>query len=83
MEEFLTNAFNTGDIKVILVAAILYVIIYLQRNNTKKSRDDDRDKLITRLTLIENEIDRIKALDLDAKLAQIMTDLNWIKEKLK
>jgi hypothetical protein len=83
MEEFLTNAFNTGDIKVILVAAVLYVIIYLQRNNTKKSRDDDRDKLITRLTLIENEIDRIKALDLDAKLAQIMTDLNWIKEKLK
>lgn len=83
MEEFLTNAFSTGDIKVILVAAVLYVIIYLQRNNTKKSRDDDRDKLITRLTLIENEIDRIKALDLDAKLAQIMTDLNWIKEKLK
>lgn len=83
MEEFLTNAFNTGDIKVILVAAILYMIIYMQRNNTKKSRDDDRDKLITRLTLIENEIDRIKSLDLDAKLAQIMTDLNWIKEKLK
>lgn len=83
MEEFLTNAFNTGDIKVILVAAILYMIIYMQRNSTKKSRDDDRDKLITRLTLIENEIDRIKALDLDAKLAQIMTDLNWIKEKLK
>ena len=83
MEEFLTNAFNTGDIKVILVAVILYMIIYMQRTNTKKSRDDDRDKLITRLTLIENEIDRIKALDLDTKLAQIMTDLNWIKEKLK
>ena len=83
MEVFLTNAFNTGDIKVILVAAILYMIIYMQRNNTKKFRDDDRDKLITRLTLIENEIDRIKALNLDAKLAQIMTDLNWIKEKLK
>ena len=59
------------------------MIIYMQRNNTKKSRDDDRDKLITRITLIENEIDRIKGLDLDTKLAQIMTDLNWIKEKLK
>lgn len=83
MEELITKAFDTGDLKVIIVAAILYMIIYMQRNNTKKSRDDDRDKLITRITLIENEIDRIKGLDLDTKLAQIMTDLNWIKEKLK
>lgn len=83
MEELITKAFDTGDFKLIIVAAILYVVIYLQRNNTKKSRDDDRDKLITRLTLVENEIDRIKALDLATKLAQIQTDLSWIKEKLK
>lgn len=89
MEELITKAFDTGDLKVIIVAAILYVVIYLQRNNTKKSRDDDRDKLITRLTLVENEIDRIKALDLDARLASIETSLKYIqmllegKEKLK
>lgn len=82
MEEFLANAFNTGDIKIIAVAAIVYVIIYLQRNNTKKSRDDDREKMATRIVLLEEKVEKIEELDLSSKLASIMTDLNWIKQKL-
>jgi hypothetical protein len=83
MEELLTNAFSTGDIKIIVVAAILYVIIYMQRKDTKNKRDEDRDNLDKRVSLIENEIQEIKNLDLASKLAQIQTDLSWIKEKLK
>lgn len=82
MDQIVEQLISSGPVGIVC-AAVVYLVITVQRNNTKKSRDDDRDKLITRLTLIENEIDRIKALDLDAKLAQIMTDLNWIKEKLK
>ena len=82
MDQIVEQLISSGPVGIVCAAAV-YLVITIQRNNTKKSRDDDRDKLITRLTLIENEIDRIKALDLDAKLAQIMTDLNWIKEKLK
>lgn len=82
MDQIVEQLISSGPVGIVCAAAV-YLIITVQRNNTKKSRDDDRDKLITRITLIENEIDRIKALDLDAKLAQIMTDLNWIKEKLK
>lgn len=83
MEELLTNAFSTGDLKIIVVAAILYVIIYMQRKDTKNKRDEDRDNLDKRVSLIENEIQEIKNLDLATKLAQIQTDLSWIKEKLK
>ena len=83
MEELLTNAFSTGDLKVIAVAAILYLIIYLQRKDTKAKRDEAHEDLDKRLTLVETDIDRLKNLDLETKLAQIQTDLQWIKEKLK
>ena len=83
MEDLLANAFNTGDIKIIAVAAILYLIIHFQRKDTSKKRDADKDELNTRVALLERDIEEIKSLDLSTKLAQIQTDLNWIKEKLK
>ena len=83
MEDILNQAFSTGDLKVIIVAAILYLIIYIQRKDTKAKRDDAHEDLDKRLTLVETEIDRLKNLDLETKLAQIQTDLQWIKEKLK
>ena len=83
MEDLLTNAFSTGDLKVIVVAAILYIIIAIQRNNTKAKRDDAQESMDTRVKLVEAEIQRLKDLDLDARLASIQTDLQWIKDKLK
>lgn len=83
MEELLTNAFNTGDIKIIIAAAILYIVIHFQRKDTSKKRDADKDELITRVTLLEREVEYIKSLELSAKLAQILTDLAWLKEKFK
>ena len=53
MEEFLSQAISSGDIKMVVIAAILYLIIYYQRNNTKKSRDEAHDGLETRITLLE------------------------------
>ena len=83
MEDLLANAFNTGDIKIVVVAAILYLIIHFQRKDTSKKRDADRDELTTRVAVLERELEDVKSLDLSAKLAQIQTDLNWIKEKMK
>ena len=83
MEEILTNAFSTGDIKIVIVAVILYLIIHIQRKQTGTKRDEDNDSFNTRITLLENETKRIKDLDLETKLAQIQTDLQWIKENLK
>ena len=83
MEELLTNAFNTGDIKIIVAALVVYCIIYFQRKQTGTKRDTDHDDLQTKVTLLENEVKRIRDLDLETKLAQIQTDLQWIKENLK
>lgn len=83
MEELLSQAFSTGDIKIVAAAIILYVIIHFQRKQTSSKRDEDTDSLNTRITLLENEVKRVKDLDLETKLAQIQTDLQWIKENLK
>lgn len=83
MEDLLANAFNTGDIKIVVVAAILYLIIHFQRKDTSKKRNADRDELTTRVALLERELEDIKSLDLSAKLAQILTELAWIKDRLK
>lgn len=83
MEDLLTNAFNTGDIKIVIAALVVYAIVYLQRRDTKSKRDEANENLDKRVSLIENEIQEIKNLDLASKLAQIQTDLSWIKEKLK
>ena len=83
MEELLTNAFNTGDLKVIVVAAILYLIIYFQRKDTKAKRDDAQESMDTRVKLVESEIQRLKDLDLDARLASIETSLKYIQMLLE
>ena len=79
MEELLTNAFNTGDLKVIVVAAILYLIIYFQRKDTKAKRDDAADSFDKRITLLESRVRKIDELDLDARLAAIETSLKYIQ----
>lgn len=83
MEELLTNAFSTGDLKVIVVAAILYLIIYFQRRDTKAKRDDAQESMDTRVKLLESEIQRLKDLDLDARLASIETSLKYIQMLLE
>jgi len=82
MEDILTQFLNSGPVGII-AAAVVYLVIALQRNSTKKTRDENQDKLETRLSLLENEVKRVKDLDLETKLAQIQTDLQWIKENLK
>ena len=83
MENLLSQAFNTGDIKIVIAALAVYVIIYLQRKDTKGKRDDAHEDLDKRLTLVETEIDRLSNLDLDARLASIETSLKYIQMLLE
>lgn len=82
MEDLLTNAFNSGNATAIIAAVIVYGIIWFQRNNTKKSRDDENESLKTEMAILKNELEQLKALDLASKLAQIQTDIQWIKSRL-
>lgn len=82
MEDLLSQAFNTGDIKIVIAALVVYVIVYLQRKDTKSKRDEANENLDKRVSLLESEIQEIKSLDLASKLAQIQTDIQWIKSRL-
>lgn len=61
----------------------LYLIIKRQRQDTKQVRDKDYEDMKTRIAIMDNEVNRIKDLDLETKLAQIITDLAWLKERFK
>lgn len=67
----------------IILVVGLYFVINNQRKNTKDVRDKDTDEMKTRMALMENELKRLKDLDLETKLAQILTDLQWLKERFK
>lgn len=84
MEEFLSQAISSGDIKMVVVATVLYIIIYFQRNNTKKSRDEAQDSIETRLTLLEadNKILHQQLDSIGSKLDKIIDQLCEIKVEL-
>lgn len=83
MEDLLTNAFNTGDIKIVIAALVVYAIVYLQRRDTKKTRDNENDNLKAEIAVLKNELENLKRLDLDARLAAIETSLEYIKHMLE
>lgn len=82
MEDLLQQIISSGPVGIVS-AAIVYLIIALQRNSTKKSRDDAQESMDTRVKLLESEIQRLKDLDLDARLASIETSLKYIQMLLE
>ena len=84
MEEILTQAFSTGDIKIVLVAVILYAIIYFQRKQTGEKRNTDTESLQTRVTLLEadNKLLHTQLDTIGNKLDKIIDELCEIKVSL-
>lgn len=84
MEDLLTNAFSTGDLKTIVVAAILYLIIYFQRKDTKAKRDDAQDAMDKRVTILEHDCEFMKQQHalFGQKLDKILEELTNIKVEL-
>ena len=83
MEDILNQAFSTGDIKIVIAALAVYLIVYFQRKDTKSKRDDAQESMDTRVKLLESEMQRLKDLDLDARLASIETSLKYIQMLLE
>lgn len=83
MEEIVTQAFQSGNATAIICAVLVYLVIHLQRNSTGKRRDGENENLKAEITILKNELEALKSLDLASKLAQIQTDIEWIKEKLR
>lgn len=68
---------------VIICCVFLYLKIGKERKQTKHERDAAHDDLMARVMLLENEVKRLKDLDLDARLASIETSLHYIESLLK
>lgn len=83
MEELLSNAFQSGNATAIIAAVVVYAIIWFQRSSTKKTRDNDKDNLQTRIALLESKVQRIDELDLAERLASIETTLKYIQMMLE
>ena len=83
MEDSLLQIANSGGPIGIVAACLMYLIISIQRNNTSAKRDKEKEDHDKRIALLEQRMDKIDDLDLATKLAQIQTDLNWIKDKMQ
>lgn len=68
---------------VVLGGMFIYRKIGNERKITAEKRDTEHENMETRVILLEKEMETLKSLDLSTKLAQIQTDLCWIKERLK
>lgn len=88
MENIIENLISQGPIGIVC-AAIVYLIVYLQRKSTGDRRDKQIAEQDKRIALLESEIESIKALDIAGRLASIETSLKYIqmlledKERLK
>ena len=70
---------------VVVVLGMFYIYrkIGNERKVTKSERDTQHENLLARVMLLENEIQQIKKLDLDARLAAIETSLKYIEKLLE
>lgn len=84
MEQILSQAFSTGDIKIVIVAVILYLVIYFQRKQTGEKRNTDTESLQTRVTLLEadNKLLHTQLDTIGNKLDKIIDELCEIKVSL-
>lgn len=67
---------------VILGGIYIYRKIGNERKDTKLERDKDSENIKAEIAVLKSELEQIKSLDLSTKLAQISTDINWIKLRL-
>ena len=69
---------------VVVVLGLFYIYrkIGNERKDTKIERDKDSENIKAEIAVLKSELEQIKSLDLSTKLAQISTDINWIKLKL-
>ena len=67
----------------IVVCVCFYFYIQSKRKATAQKRDADHDDLEKRISLLELKVDKLDELNLEAKLAEILTELKWIKDNIK
>lgn len=78
MEELIKTAFESGNATAILAAAIVYLVVYIQRKNTAASRDTVLEELRAKQTQLEKE-NMLMKKDVD----NLTSETGGIKEDIK
>ena len=70
---------------VVVVLGLFYIYrkIGNERKDTKIERDKDSENIKAEIAVLKNELENLKRLDLDARLAAIETSLVYIKHMLE
>lgn len=76
MEEALLKLVETGNATAIIAAGVVYLIVFIQRKQTKEKRDDDKSKLLDDINSLREELNQYK---LDAELKQ--KDINYLLDE--
>jgi len=75
MEEILSQAFSTGDIKIVIVAVILYFVIAIQRGNTKRIEI----QLLLSMVVMQSMLLLVQQV---LVLQQVMLHKNWFTSQI-
>lgn len=78
MEELINTAFQSGNVTAIIAAAIVYVIIYIQRKNTGADRDTINEKLVAEIAELKKENSLM-----EKDIEYLKTENSGVKEDIK
>jgi preprotein translocase subunit YajC len=67
----------------LVICICFYFYIQSKRKETAQKRDAAHDDLDKRISLLELKVSKLDELNLEAKLAEILTELKWIKDNIK
>ncbi len=76
MEEYLIQLAENGGPIGILAAALVYLIIFIQRKNTSEKRDTDRVKLEQEIKDLNDEINKK-----ETEIILLQKDIDLLKEE--
>lgn len=85
MEEFFTNAMNSGNATAIIAACVVYLIIHLQRNSTGKKRDNENILMNYRIDQLEKNHGTLMSTikELQGSIVDLELAITKLTEKVK
>lgn len=85
MEEAINALATNGGPLGVIAAAVVYLIIYLQRKNTSEKRNEDTDQLRAELAALKDELNTLKNQKqlIEKDVTYLLSETTGIKEDIK
>lgn len=85
MEEFFTNAMNSGNATAIIAAAVVYIVVHIQRNSTGKKRDNENILMNYRIDQLEKNHGSLMTTikELQRSIVDLELAITKLTEKVK